>query len=322
MRVGYVEHPHHQKTNSTNFFITELINRGFTLTRIKRGDFSLKEAKTYDFLILFQADECISMASESGVKTLVIPMLDEALYRQSLHFRYTEKVTYVSFSKVLHDFLTLSGCNSTYIQYWPKTEPARTVGDRRPNVFFWERAPEHVREYDVLNWFRNYDCNFFFRKHRDPGHLEGLAQNYLISDRISHLSSNWMDHADYLEILSNIDIFVAPRRWEGIGLSMLEALVRGIPVVGLDSPTLNEYVINGENGVLIQNKFKPLDIFDFSKMSKQALEMSTQGHKAYELQISEFLYNFLQGEQSTRQRFATVPERLTLRQYLYVLDGR
>ena len=103
---------------------------------------------------------------------------------------------------------------------------------------------------------------------------------------------------------------------------MLEALVRGIPVVGLDSPTLNEYVINGENGVLIQDKFKSLDVFDFSKMSTQALEMSIQGHKAYELQISEFLYNFLEGEQRARRRFATVPGRLTLRQYLYVTNGR
>ena len=321
MRIGYVEHPHHQKTNSTNFFISEFINRGFELTRIKRDEFNLREAKTFDFLILFQADECISMASESGVKTLVIPMLDEALYRKSLHFRYSEKVMYLSFSKVLHDFLSLSGCNSTYIQYWPKTQPVRTIGDRGPTVFFWERTPEHVREYDVLNWFRNYDYNLLFRKHRDPGHLKGIAQNYSIADRVSHLSSEWLGHTDYLEILSKIDIFVAPRRWEGIGLSMLEALVRGIPVVGLNSPTLNEYVITGMNGVLVKEKYRPLDAYDFREMSKKTIERSDQGNKDYEVKIQLFLNNFLEGKNSSHRRYASIPKSLTLRHYLFLMQG-
>ncbi len=321
MRIGYVEHPHHQKTNSTNFFINEFVNRGFSLTRIKRDDFSLKEAKTYDLLVLFQADQCITVASESGVKTLVIPMLDEALSLSSKHFRFSEKISFLSFSKVLHDFLTLSGCESTHVQYWPKAEEIVHSRNQELSVFFWERTPEHVREYDVCNWFRNYKCNLYFRKHRDPGHLAGSSPTRAIENGIIRLSGDWLDHGEYLKILSAASVFVAPRRWEGIGLSMLEALVRGIPVVGLNSPTLNEYVINGENGVLVHNKFKSLDIFDFSKMSSRALEMAIQGHEAYKLQINEFLYNFLEGEQCTRRRFATVPERLTLRQYLYVLDG-
>jgi len=320
MRIGYVEHPHHQKTNSTNFFINELIDRGFALTRIKRDDFRLREAKTYDFLILFQADECISIASESGVKTLVIPMLDEALYRESLQFRYSEKLMYLSFSKVLHDFLTLNGCNSTYIQYWPKTVPVRTVSDRRPTIFFWERAPEHVREYDVLNWFRNYDCNFLFRKHRDPNHLNGIAQNYSIADRVTHLPSSWLKHRDYLEILSNIDVFVAPRRWEGIGLSMLEALVRGIPVVGLNSPTTNEYVITRMNGVLVNEKYKPLSVYDFREMSKKTIEMSAQGSKDYENNIHLFLNNFFNSKSDFYRRYASIPKSLTLRQYLFLMQ--
>jgi glycosyltransferase involved in cell wall biosynthesis len=322
MRIGYVEHPHHQKSNSTNFFINEFINRGLELTRIKRDDFSLREAKTFDFLILFQADECIAIASESGVKTLVIPMLDESLHRKSLHFRYSEKVTYLSFSKVLHDFLRFSGCNSNYIQYWPKTEPVRTVGDRRPTVFFWERTPEHVREYDVLNWFRNYDYNLLFRKHRDPGHLEGIAQNYSITDRVTHLSSEWLEQADYYEILSNIDIFVAPRRWEGIGVSMLEALVRGIPVIGLNSPTLNEYVITGMNGVLVGEKYKPLDEYDFREMSKKTIERSVQGNKDYEAKIQPFLNDFLESKNNFYQRYASIPKSLTLRHYIFLMQGR
>jgi glycosyltransferase involved in cell wall biosynthesis len=249
-------------------------------------------------------------------------MLDEALSLPSKHFRFSEKISFLSFSKVLHDFLTLSGCESTHVQYWPKDEGRDYSRNQELSVFFWERTPEHVREYDVSNWFRNYECNLYFRNHRDPGHLAGTSPTQTVENRIIRLSGDWLDRSEYLKILSAASVFVAPRRYEGIGLSMLEALVRGIPVVGLDSPTLNEYVINGENGVLIQDKFKSLDVFDFSKMSTQALEMSIQGHKAYELQISEFLYNFLEGEQRPRRRFAIVPERLTLRQYLYVVSGR
>lgn len=41
-------------------------------------------------------------------------------------------------------------------------------------------------------------------------------------------------------------IFIAPRDYEGIGLSFLEAMAMGKAVVGVNNPTMNEYIADGK----------------------------------------------------------------------------
>ena len=72
VKIGYVEHPHHQKTESTKFFRDQIVDLGHELFRIRRDDFTSEIAAKHECLILFQADECISIAAQSGMKTLVI----------------------------------------------------------------------------------------------------------------------------------------------------------------------------------------------------------------------------------------------------------
>jgi glycosyltransferase involved in cell wall biosynthesis len=45
-------------------------------------------------------------------------------------------------------------------------------------------------------------------------------------------------------------LYVAPRFHEGIGLSFLEAMAMGRCVIAVNNPTMNEYIIDGENGFL------------------------------------------------------------------------
>jgi hypothetical protein len=319
MRVGFIEHPHHLKTGSSNFFLKELTSRKFEITRINRDEFTLESAKDFDLLVLWQADQCIRIAIDSQKKTLVIPMLDEALSQKSRNFMSSSNLQYLSFSKSLHDFLVLSGCNSTYIQYWPEIQPAKQPFNEVLKVFFWERTPEHVSKYNVVNWFRNYDCNFVFRSHSDPGHIVSKSDVYVEEKRITHLPNEWLSQSGYLEILAASDVFVAPRRWEGIGLSTLEALSRGIPVVGLNSPTLSEYIISGDNGVLVDEKFKALEIFDFKNLSSSASERSLTGHKLYKIEIVSFFEEFLSTHKKSHRKFASIPRNLTLREFVYLV---
>ena len=47
------------------------------------------------------------------------------------------------------------------------------------------------------------------------------------------------------------DIYVYPSRLEGLGLTIMEALSSGLPVITTDSPPMNEFVIDGVTGKLI-----------------------------------------------------------------------
>ena len=48
-----------------------------------------------------------------------------------------------------------------------------------------------------------------------------------------------------------LDLFVAPQRWEGFGLTPLEAMACGIPVVATRTGVFEELIIDGECGYLV-----------------------------------------------------------------------
>lgn len=319
MRIAYVEHPHHQKTNSTEFFRKEVESLGHELVRIVRDSFTLETAKEFDRLILFQADDCIPIAVAADKFSLVIPMLDESLARNSGFFRVGGKLQFLSFSPNLNQFLKLSGARSHFVQYWP--EPKAQEQKDEFNVFFWERTPVHVSVQDVFRWFKEMNPSFTIRRHLDPGQISQDPVYSQLNSRVEILENDWLSHEQYLKILDKASVFVAPRRWEGIGLSSLEALSRGIPVVGLASPTLSEYIENGVTGVLINDKFKSIPVVDFKNLSENLCKVLPQKHALYREQIALALSDFFASslsDLSTRSTQAVIPKSLTLRQFLYL----
>ncbi len=314
-----MEHPHHQKTNSTEFFRKEVESLGHELVRIVRDTFDFETAKEFDRLILFQADDCIPIAVAADKLTLVIPMLDESLMRNSGFFRVGGKLQFLSFSPNLNEFLSLSGARTHLVQYWPK--PKDQTQKDEFNVFFWERTPIHVSVQDVFRWFKNMNPSFTIRRHLDPGQISLDPMHSELKSRVEILENDWLTHEQYLNVLDKASVFVAPRRWEGIGLSSLEAMSQGIPVVGLASPTLSEYIENGVTGILIKDKFKSIHDVDFNKLSENLGKIMPQKHELYREQLALALSDFFDSKRSDfspRLTQAVIPNSMTLRQYLYL----
>lgn len=87
-------------------------------------------------------------------------------------------------------------------------------------------------------------------QHRD--YLTGLRQQVDeagLADRIRFLPEVPVDQmADWYGAL---DLYVAPQRWEGFGLTPLEAMACGIPVVATRVGAFEELVADGRTGTLI-----------------------------------------------------------------------
>lgn len=64
-------------------------------------------------------------------------------------------------------------------------------------------------------------------------------------------------------------LYFAPRKYEGIGMSFLEAMASGRCVIAPDYPTMNEYIKNGETGYLYNFKRPQKIKFDDIKNSKK-----------------------------------------------------
>ena len=56
---------------------------------------------------------------------------------------------------------------------------------------------------------------------------------------------------EYLNFLAQSNIYIAPRAVEGVGLTFIEAMVRGCSVFAFNAPTMNEYINHKSNGYLL-----------------------------------------------------------------------
>ena len=87
-----------------------------------------------------------------------------------------------------------------------------------------------------------------------------------------------MSHTNYLKLLDKSEIFVAPRKQEGIGISIVEAISKGLYIIGYNDATMNEYIKNDKIGYLFnkQNRKKintQKILNNFSYRKKHSLKM-------------------------------------------------
>ncbi|OGV44742.1 MAG: hypothetical protein A2X46_16520 [Lentisphaerae bacterium GWF2_57_35] len=123
------------------------------------------------------------------------------------------------------------------------------------SVMYWNRVgmvrPNFLRRLcEVLN-----AKNLYFRDEVDPGY--GKARYF---DLPSQLGSTRVqrfpytaNRQQYEEQWSCINVLVAPRPLEGMGLLTVEALARGCAVLAFNAPTMNEYIQHGQNGYLLDS---------------------------------------------------------------------
>ncbi len=83
-----------------------------------------------------------------------------------------------------------------------------------------------------------------------------LAEKLGISDRVIFLGYRY----DIFEIVHIADLFLFPSLREGLGLSPIEAMSAGVPIIASDIRGVQEYAVNGKNSILLS----PNDIDGFA----------------------------------------------------------
>jgi glycosyltransferase involved in cell wall biosynthesis len=64
--------------------------------------------------------------------------------------------------------------------------------------------------------------------------------------------SGWKEHKQYILELKNYDLLVLPSYAETFGLSLVEAMGLGVPVISTTAPAIPEVVKDGETGLLVE----------------------------------------------------------------------
>jgi mannosyltransferase len=63
------------------------------------------------------------------------------------------------------------------------------------------------------------------------------------------------EHTDIDRWYKALDLFIAPQRWEGFGLTPLEAMASGVPVVANDVGAFSELIVDDITGIVIKEPY-------------------------------------------------------------------
>jgi glycosyltransferase involved in cell wall biosynthesis len=101
--------------------------------------------------------------------------------------------------------------------------------------------------------------------------LEVQTAGYQLTTRVHFLG--W--RSDARSLMVAFDTLLAPSRWEGFGLSVLEAMAARVPVIAATAGALPEIVVNGETGYLV-----PIgDVDALAQAMLQICEFPAQSHE-------------------------------------------
>jgi hypothetical protein len=292
VRTAFIGHSYHQKTRSTSFFLSFLETLGAvdTFWETGWGDRQYLQVdqildRNYDLIVLFQAfPHAPSLSKSQHPNVVFIPMYDACKEVPDRFWDSCRNLKYLSFSASLHDKFTRLNLPTAYFQYFPEPlQPTSVHNFRRLHGFFWPRTKQlswhcHIRRLVAGTSFDNITLHMA----PDPGN-EGARYSTHDVRQYGLVMTTWFpDSHDYLETLRRHNVYFAPRRSEGIGLSFLEAMAMGMVVVAPDSPTMNEYIADQVNGYLYDpDKPKPIDFASAQAIGAKARETAELGYRRW-----------------------------------------
>ncbi len=288
-RLAFIDHSVHRKTLSSQFFI-DLLEKTFVVDVFwcdswKTGKFDQLEKfdpAGYDVIVFFQVMYPLDKIKGLKDKCIFVPMFDGARNDSDLFwFKYRE-FRFISFSETLHRRLRRLRINSLHVRYYPAFEPMDSDdSDSNPEgltAFFLERTPEI--SWNVVKRLVEGSGISTMYYHNPFAREEGM--NIPDRESISRYGitfSDWFEsREDYLMLVKSARIYFAPRLYEGIGMTFLEAMALGRCVVAPNHPTMNEYITDGINGILYNPRFpKPINFDNVGKICEAAARSSREG---------------------------------------------
>lgn len=288
-KLLFVGHTYHKKTKSADF-MKELLEQKYDITtfyfdpfRDKWSVFEALNNQEYDIVLLWQIMPSINLLKEyiNFKHGVFFPMFDAIPPRhKEIWLEYID-FNIISFSKALHEELSTIGFSSYYIQYFPKPIHIDSFGDNK-SIFFWQRADD-ITINTIEGLFNVDEINHLhFHQAIDPTR-KIIEPSEKWNDKTTY--STWYEKKeDMQDDMKKASFYIAPRKYEGIGMSFLEAMAMGRCVVAPDYPTMNEYIIHNKTGILYDlDNPKKIDLNNIIDIQKNTADYIENGYKEWEV---------------------------------------
>lgn len=261
-RIAVIIDTRYQKTKSFDFFL-DLLYTAYGETKVDlfyeasiewwNSDLGyISHKDLYTTIIFLQIIPSAKILYNLRGKDIVcVPMYDNFHpYKLYLYYLKIFQVRFVSFSLLIHYFAqeTLR-IKSMYIQYY-LPPLSHTLDYRWKNIFWWYRGDVSWDDVKKILGDQKIDRltikNVPSRLYKKLDFTQEDIQKY----HIHIIDTFFPTHEEHYILLSQHNIFIAPRLKEGIGMSFLDALSIGMCVVWYDGATMNEYIVHDKNWLL------------------------------------------------------------------------
>lgn len=290
-KVLFVGHSFHLRTKSSQFFI-DILREQFELSFLWVDPYTdsyvgLEDAKNnfFDIVLLWQISLDINFLNLNFKfsKAIFIPMYDAVSNLEGVNYSLFEpyrELGIVCFSKTLYAGLRERNYDAMYIQYFPKPKEIKIWG-KVDSVFFWQRITNLNIRF-LVRLLQNLNIkHIHIHKALDPNH--SFIEPY-VDSKYKYTYSEWFESKQDMNlVMDNSAIYIAPRPMEGIGMSFLDAMASGRCVIAPNIPTMNEYIIHGQNGLLYDyNSPAAIEKTDIRKLQRNALKTIKNGYKKWQ----------------------------------------
>jgi hypothetical protein len=313
-KLLFVDHSFHKKTGSTQFAINIL--RGNFDVDILWDDswqgapgVSLDMINRYEYVFFCQVFLPLPKLKKVTAKILWAPMYDGAplanIYWRSLSYL---PIKVIAFSDVLYKKCMTFRIDVLRLRYYfPPDFYAISSEKKKLNFLFWYRGSitfDDIKKFldpeNVGNFIYRSSPDAFFKEEKiSPEDIKKYNMK-IIDDSAAN------SRGDYLRLLDSVDVFIAPRKKEGIGMSFLEAIAMGKVVIAYDGATMNEYIKNGYNGYLFKEKQSRIDFKNFPDVLENSRILATEGRKQWENDENKIVRFIMEPEANTIKKTTLV----------------
>jgi hypothetical protein len=285
--LAYVDYWSHQYTRSGDF-LREILSEEFEITDFwwkEKDKIPLNEINKFEYIFFFHVMFPYQIMKKFNNKKIMwAPMYDALNFRSSFFKSIFWKqisslgIKVLKFSDEISKSIGFEEVNSLKLMYFIKPNFNNSNEQQKKlNIFFWDRGRIKINEW--LNLFEEKEINEIvcFVK-PDPGikidkkeYLE-INKNY----NFKLINKNFMPKKEFLDLIEKCNVFIAPRKKEGIGMALVEAISKGIFIVGYNDSTMNEYISDNKIGFIFDKNTKEklnlidiVDNYDYRKRNAQ-----------------------------------------------------
>lgn len=268
-KLAFIDYWHHEFTRSGDF-LRNILSEEFEITNFwwkPRTKFPIDEIQKYDHVFFFHVMFPYQIMKRFKKKRILwAPMYDALIFKNNFEKRIFWRqisllgIKILEFSKKVSESIGKENIETLKIQYFIKTQKnAANKISNRIKIFFWDRGQIKINDWIGLFNLSDIDEIIYYPV-VDPSRKIINNLNEFKDVKITILQKKFLPKNEYLELMNNCNVFIAPRKKEGIGMSIVEALSKGMYIIGFNDSTMDEYITDEKIGYLFNNDANKINI--------------------------------------------------------------